>query len=36
MPPAVPLSTHLFLIAVPLLVIVVALVVHFVGGRHGR
>lgn len=31
-----PLATHLFLVAVPLLVIVLALVVHFAGGKHGR
>lgn len=36
MPPAVPLGTHLFLVAVPLLVIAVALIVHFAGGKHGR
>lgn len=36
MPPAVPLGTHLFLLAVPLLVIAAALIVHFIGGKHGR
>jgi hypothetical protein len=36
MPPAIPLGTHLFLVAVPLLVIVIVLAVHFAGGKHGR
>ncbi len=33
---SIPLATHLFLVAVPVLVIVVALAVYFAGGKHGR
>jgi hypothetical protein len=36
MPPAIPLGTHLFLVAAPLLVIVAVLIVFFAGGRHER
>ncbi|GEM_PF-2051693 len=32
----IPLATHLFLVAVPLVVIVIALVAYFLGGKYGR
>lgn len=36
MPQPIPLATHLFLVAVPLVVIVIVLAVFFLGGKHGR
>lgn len=36
MPQTIPLATHLFLVAVPLVVIVIVLAAFLLGGRHGR
>lgn len=36
MPPTIPLGTHLFLVAAPLLVIAVVLAIFFFGAKHER
>jgi hypothetical protein len=36
MAPSIPLSTHLFLLAVPLAVGLICIAVFLKGGRHGQ